>query len=404
MRLHLTILLLVLGFAIHAFGQRTSSIEQMRKEVAEMESQIAEQEKILTSTENSLSSQISNLNIITAKLNERTKLLEKTRSEVRALDRESSKLQKEIEQLEKEHSECKERYADACLFFQHQNSSLNPLMFILASDNFLEMRRRARYVSEYSGSLREMADEITQKRDTLADRRMQVEQLKEDKRLLQQIQQQNEEASRQEEKEQKAIVDQLKKKRTSLKNEITAKQKKADALSKEIDKQIQIALKEEQTKIKEVKQTEVPKVQEDIVKLTGSFESNKERLPMPITGTYLVVGEYGVHNVAGMKDVKQNNLGLEIQGQEGAQARAIFDGVVSQIFQQGKGQIGVLIRHGSYISVYCNLSETRLKKDDKVKTQDIIGNIQTSDDGQPVLHFELHKETTRLNPSQWLRR
>lgn len=404
MRLHLTILLLVLGFAIHAFGQRTSSIEQMRKEVAEMESQIAEQEKILTSTENSLSSQISNLNIITAKLNERTKLLEKTRSEVRALDRESSKLQKEIEQLEKEHSECKERYADACLFFQHQNSSLNPLMFILASDNFLEMRRRARYVSEYSGSLREMADEITQKRDTLADRRMQVEQLKEDKRLLQQIQQQNEEASRQEEKEQKAIVDQLKKKRTSLKNEITAKQKKADALSKEIDKQIQIALKEEQTKIKEVKQTEVPKVQEDIVKLTGSFESNKGRLPMPITGTYLVVGEYGVHNVAGMKDVKQNNLGLEIQGQEGAQARAIFDGVVSQIFQQGKGQIGVLIRHGSYISVYCNLSETRLKKDDKVKTQDIIGNIQTSDDGQPVLHFELHKETTRLNPSQWLRR
>ena len=404
MRLHLTILLLVLGFAIHAFGQRTSSIEQMRKEVAEMESQIAEQEKILTSTENSLSSQISNLNIITAKLNERTKLLEKTRSEVRALDRESSKLQKEIEQLEKEHSECKERYADACLFFQHQNSSLNPLMFILASDNFLEMRRRARYVSEYSGSLREMADEITQKRDTLADRRMQVEQLREDKRLLQQIQQQNEEASRQEEKEQKAIVDQLKKKRTSLKNEITAKQKKADALSKEIDKQIQIALKEEQTKIKEVKQTEVPKVQEDIVKLTGSFESNKGRLPMPITGTYLVVGEYGVHNVAGMKDVKQNNLGLEIQGQEGAQARAIFDGVVSQIFQQGKGQIGVLIRHGSYISVYCNLSETRLKKDDKVKTQDIIGNIQTSDDGQPVLHFELHKETTRLNPSQWLRR
>ena len=404
MRLHLTILLLFLGFAIHAFGQRTSSIEQMRKEVAEMESQIAEQEKILTSTENSLSSQISNLNIITAKLNERTKLLEKTRSEVRALDRESSKLQKEIEQLEKEHSECKERYADACLFFQHQNSSLNPLMFILASDNFLEMRRRARYVSEYSGSLREMADEITQKRDTLADRRMQVEQLREDKRLLQQIQQQNEEASRQEEKEQKAIVDQLKKKRTSLKNEITAKQKKADALSKEIDKQIQIALKEEQTKIKEVKQTEVPKVQDDIVKLTGSFESNKGRLPMPITGTYLVVGEYGVHNVAGMKDVKQNNLGLEIQGQEGAQARAIFDGVVSQIFQQGKGQIGVLIRHGSYISVYCNLSETRLKKDDKVKTQDIIGNIQTSDDGQPVLHFELHKETTRLNPSQWLRR
>ena len=402
MRLRIAILLLISGFAFNAYGQ--TSIEQMRKERAEMEAQIAEQEKILTSTEKSISSQISNLNIIAAKLKERTKLLEKTRSEVRALDRESSKLQKEIEQLEKEHSECKQRYADACLFYQHQNSSFNPLMFILASENFLEMRRRARYVSEYSGSLREMADEISQKRDTLADRRSQVEQLKEEKTALQKIQQQNEEAARKEEKEQQAIVDQLKKKRSSLKNEIAAKQKKADALSKEIDRQIQLALKEEQAKIKQIQQTEVPKVQEENVKLTGTFESNKGRLPMPITGSYLVVGEYGVHNVPGMKDVKQNNLGLEIQGQEGAQARAVFDGVVSQIFQQGKGQIGVLIRHGSYISVYCNLSETRLKKDDKVKTQDIIGNIQTSDDGFPVLHFELHKETERLNPSQWLRR
>ena len=105
-----------------------------------------------------------------------------------------------------------------------------------------------------------------------------------------------------------------------------------------------------------------------------------------------------------MKDVKQNNLGLDIQGQDGAQARAVFDGTVSSIFQQGKGQIGVLIRHGSYISVYCNLSETRLKKGDKVKTGDIVGNIQTSENGTPILHFQLHKESTRLNPSDWLRR
>lgn len=401
MRLHTGILLLFCGLTLQAWGQSTSSIEKMRKERAEMEAQIAEQEKILTSTESSISSQVSNLNIITAKLKERTKLLEKTRSEVRALDRESANLQKEIEQLEKEHKQCKERYADACLFYQHQNSSFNPLMFILASENFMEMRRRARYVSEYSGSLREMADEISQKRDTLADRRSQVELLKAEKAALQKVQQQNEEAARKEEKQQKEIVDNLKKKRSSLKSEIAAKQKQADALSKEIDRQIQLALKAENAKIKE---KDSPKVQEENIKLSGSFESNKGRLPMPITGSYLVVGEYGVHNVAGMKDVKQNNLGLEIQGQDGAQARAVFDGVVSQIFQQGKGQIGVLIRHGSYISVYCNLSETRLKKDDKVKTQDIIGNIQTSDDGLPILHFELHKETERLNPSQWLRR
>lgn len=392
------ILVLLLFVPLLVTGQTNSVIERMRRERAEMEEQIAQQEKILTSTETDISSQVSNLNIITARLKERTRLLDRTRSEVRSLDRESTRLEKEISQLEKEHEQCKERYAEACRFYQHQNASFNPLTFILATESFREMSRRARYVSEYSASLREMADEITQKKDTLEDRKAQVELLKKEKVELQKVQQKNEEEARKEEKQQKTLVNQLKNKRTNLKKEIAAKQKKMNELSKEIDRQIQLAIKEEKERNR---QQNMP--QEEI-RLSGDFESNKGKLPMPITGAYLVVGEYGVQNVAGLKDVKQNNLGIDIQGQEGAQARAVFDGTVSSIFQQGKGQIGVLIRHGSYISVYCNLSETRLKKGDTVKTSDIVGNIQTSEDGMPVLHFQLHKESTRLNPSDWLRR
>ena len=391
------IILLALAPAL-VQGQTNSVIERMRRERAQMEEQIARQEKILTSTESDITSQVKNLNVVTAKLKERTKILDNTRNEIRSLDRESSRLEKEIKQLEKEHEQCKERYADACRFYQHQNANNNQLTFILVTESFREMSRRARYVSEYSGSLREMADEISQKKDTLEDRKAQVEMLKNEKVELQKIQQKNEEEARKEEKQQKSLVNQLKNKRTNLKKEIAAQQKKMNDLSKEIERQIQLAIKEEQQKNKGKQQP-----QED-VKLSGSFESNKGKLPMPITGAYLVVGEYGVQNVAGMKDVKQNNLGIDIQGQEGAQARAVFDGTVSSIFQQGKGQIGVLIRHGSYISVYCNLSETRLKKGDKVKTSDIVGNVQTSEDGTPILHFQLHKESTRLNPSDWLRR
>ena len=240
--------------------------------------------------------------------------------------------------------------------------------------------------------------QIVQKKDTLENRKAQVELVKAEKVELQKVQRKNEEEARKEEQQQRSLVNQLKNKRSNLKKEIAAKQKKMNELSKEIDRQIQLAIKEEQERNR---QQNVP---QEVVKLTGSFESNKGKLPIPITGPYLVVGEYGVQNVAGMKDVKQNNLGIDIQGQDGAQARAVFDGTVSSIFQQGKGQIGVLIRHGSYISVYCNLSETRLKKGDNVKTSDIVGNVQTSEDGTPILHFQLHKESTRLNPSDWLRR
>ena len=407
------ILLILLFFVTLSMqGQTNSVIEKMRRERADVEEQIANQEKILVSTESDISSQVKNLDIITAKLKERTRMLEKTRSEIRSLDRESNRLEKEILQLEKEFEQCRDRYADACRFYQHQNSGFNTLTFILATESFREMSRRARYVSEYSNSLREMAEEISHKKDTLEDRKAQVELIKVEKVSLQEIQKKNEEEARKEEKQQKTLVSQLKNKRSQLKKEISAKQKKMNDLSKEIDRQIQLAIKEEQAqRQKQQQQQQSPQqtqqqlnaAQADI-KLSGSFESNKGKLPMPITGPYLVVGEYGVQQVAGMKDVKTNNLGIDIQGQEGAQAKAIFDGTVSSIFQQGKGQIGVLIRHGSYISVYCNLSETRLKKGDTVKASDIVGNIQTSEDGTPVLHFQLHKESTRLNPSAWLRR
>jgi len=407
------ILLILLFFVTLAMqGQTNSVIEKMRKERADMEEQISNQEKILVSTESDISSQVKNLDIITAKLKERTRMLEKTRSEIRSLDRESTRLEKEIVQLEKEFEECKERYADACRFYQHQNTGYNIISFILATESFREMSRRARYVSEYSNSLQEMAEEISHKKDTLEDRKAQVELIKVEKVSLQEIQKKNEEETRKEEKQQKTLVSQLKNKRSQLKKEISAKQKKMNDLSKEIDRQIQLAIKEEQAQRQKQQQQQQSQQQtqqqlnaaQADIKLSGSFESNKGKLPMPITGPYLVVGEYGVQQVAGMKDVKTNNLGIDIQGQEGAQAKAVFDGTVSSIFQQGKGQIGVLIRHGSYISVYCNLSETRLKKGDTVKASDIVGNIQTSEDGTPVLHFQLHKESTRLNPSAWLRR
>ncbi len=394
--------LLTFLFTLNVIGQTTPSIDKMRKERSEMQKQIAEQEQVLTKTENTISSRVSGLNAITARLKERTRLLEQTRSEIRELNRENDRLQAEVTSLNREYESCKESYADACRFYQRQHRGLNVLTFMLSAESFRQLDRRARYISEYSGSLRALADEIREKRDTLEDRMMRIDSLKKEKTVLEKVRVENEQALRKEEQEQKKLIDRLRSQRTSLKNEIAAKQKRMDQLSKEIDRQIELALKSERQQQNTSGQMREQPAQD--LKLTGSFESNKGKLPMPITGPYLIVGEYGVQNVAGMKDVKQNNLGLDIQGNKGAQARAVFDGTVSSIFQQGKGQIGVLIRHGSYISVYCNLSDTRLKSGSKVKTGDAIGNIQTAEDGTTVLHFQLHKESTRLNPSPWLKK
>lgn len=375
-----------------------TDIERMRSERKELERQIASQEKILTGTETSISSELSNLKILEARLDERTRILNGIRSELSALTRQQNDLEKEIVSLEKEYEQCSDNYADACVFFQRQSSQVNALAFVLASASFREMTTRIRYLREYSSSLVRLAGQIQEQKDTLEQRRHQVEMLVEEKRDVERLETELQQAASKEKKQQQQAVDRLKKKRNQLKKEISAQQKRMNELSKEIDRQIQLALRAE--KGGQVQQQN----QEQDFRLTGSFESNKGKLPMPISGPALIVGKYGISQVAGQKDVKQNNLGIDIQGNKGASALCVFDGKVSGVFQHGKGQIGILVRHGKYITVYCNLVSTSLKKGDDVKAGDEIGVIQTSENGSPVLHFQLHKESTRLNPQEWLRK
>lgn len=386
-------------FCMFVNSQTNALIEQMQRERAAIEQQITESEKILQGTENDIATQVANLNTITARLKERRRLLDQTRRDIRSLNAQTQKLEKEINQLQEEYDECSNRYAEACRFYQSQQVSFNPITFLFSSSTFRELTRRMRYIGEYSKSLTDLADDIRVRQDTLNSKKEQVEMARQEKLVLQEEQQKNEAAVAAEEKSQRAIVNKLQSRRSALRKEIQSQQKQITALNKEIDRQIELAVKEQD---KSSESAGPLKIEEDI-KLTGSFESNKGKLPVPITGPYLIVGNYGVQNVAGMRDVKINNLGIDLQGNAGSQARVIFDGVVTTVFQQGRGQIGVLVRHGKYISVYCNLSEIAVKKGDNLKTGDIIGNIHTSENGQYILHFQLHKETAKLNPSEWLR-
>ena len=124
---------------------------------------------------------------------------------------------------------------------------------------------------------------------------------------------------------------------------------------------------------------------------------------MPITGPYVVVGHYGQYQVKGLRNVKLDNKGMDIKGKSGANARAIFDGEVSAVFQYN-GLTNVLVRHGSYISVYCNLSAVRVKKGSLVRARDVLGEIHTNAEGETILHFQLRKETVKLNPELWIHR
>lgn len=134
-------------------------------------------------------------------------------------------------------------------------------------------------------------------------------------------------------------------------------------------------------------------------KLSGGFEQNRGRLPMPITGKYRIVSHFGQYNVEGMKNVTLDNKGINILGTAGCQARSIYDGEVSRVVNYG-GQYIVLVRHGAYISVYCNLSSVSVRIGQKVAARQALGTVGRDN----ILQFQLRRETAKLNPERWLGR
>ena len=134
-------------------------------------------------------------------------------------------------------------------------------------------------------------------------------------------------------------------------------------------------------------------------RLSGNFESNRGRLPMPITGSYRIVSGFGQNSVDGLKGVHLDNKGMNIKGQAGAQARCIFDGEVCAVFDI-RGVMGVMVRHGSYISVYSNLSAVSVRRGQKVSTRQTLGTIGS----ERILHFQLRKGSAAQNPASWLGR
>lgn len=148
------------------------------------------------------------------------------------------------------------------------------------------------------------------------------------------------------------------------------------------------------------------KESEDAVRLSsadrlvsGGFEANRGRMPSPVSGGR-VVSHFGKHGVDGLKGVELDNKGISIMGGAGAACRAIYDGEVSAVFKIGGGVWGVLVRHGAYISVYCNLVSVSVSSGQKVSARQTLGTIAR--DG--VLQFQLRRERTPLNPESWLAR
>lgn len=410
-------------------AQSNKLIKELESKRGALQKQIAESESLLQTTTKNVGSQLKGLAALTGQIEERKRYILAINSDMDAIDRELVSLERQLNQLQKELKDKKTKYAASVNYLYRNHTIQDKLLFIFSAQTLEQTYRRLRYVREYASYQRMQGEEILKKQKQINDKRAELTEARKAKENLLKERENEKTTLERQEKEQKALVDSLRKKQRSLQSEINKKRKEANQLNARIDrliaeeiekarKRAEEEARREAAARKKAEKTESPSATKPKAEpleaytmnkadreLSGSFASNRGKLPVPVTGPYIITSHYGEYTVPGLRGVKLDNKGIDIQAKPGAQARAVFNGKVAAVFQLN-GLFNILVRHGAYISVYCNLSTASVKADDTVKTGQTLGTIFSdgADGGRTVLHFQLRREKEKLNPEPWLNR
>jgi septal ring factor EnvC (AmiA/AmiB activator) len=438
MRYFLTLLLVSLP--VLAFSQNSKKVKALQKQKVELQNTIKKSKAELTKTKQQVKVGQQNIHYIGVQLNNRLDQIVNLEKEIGELDSLAIQLQGRIREKELEVKEKREKLKWAMRYARTQKGYTSSLVFILSAKNVKQMFRRSRYAKEYVAFQHNLGEQILKKQAELLEEQNKLLDTKSRKSsLVNEVMLQRRDLGVQQVQQQKK-VDGLKKQESGLAGKIAEQQKQLNALDKKIDALIAYEIEqarkaaEEAARKKAAAEAARRKAAEEAARkksggkagstakvstpapvkpdtwltpadrqLNGTFEQNRGRLPVPITGQYMIGNRFGTYTVPGLKNVQLENKGVNYVGRPGARARSIFAGEVTAVFQFG-GSRNVLIRHGSYISVYCNLSSVTVTKGQKVNAKDIIGTVADDGTGKCVLHFQLRKETAKLNPESWIGR
>lgn len=421
-------LLLLFASLLCCQAQNSKKVRALKAQKAELQNTLKKSQTELSNTKKKVQAGIQDLNFLGNQMSSRLLRIRQMEDEMKQLDSDIEQKQNEITNIERDLQAKRIKLKVALRYARSQQEPQSPLLFVLTAKSFTQMVRRARYAREFVTFQHNLGEQILHKQAELLEAQNALLEAKSNMNAtVCEVMMQRKHLNVQHTAQQKK-VDGLKKKETGLADKVKEQQKQLAALDKKIDQLIAYEIEQARKRAEEEARRKAAAAKgkggkttastskggstpakpntwltPEERKLSGSFEQNKGKLPVPITGQYMLGNRFGVYNVPGLKNVQLDNKGTNYIGRSGARARAIFEGTVTAIFQFD-GATNVLVRHGSYISVYCNLSSVIVKKGQKVQARDILGTVKSDESGNCVLHFQLRKETAKLNPEQWIGR
>lgn len=391
-------------------SKRITELEQKRKAALE---QVEKTTQMLSKTKRTAQNILLRLNALNKQISARESYIRELNKQMIIINAEVEENQSEYTELSRRLSVKKSTYARSLRLMARHNQTEDRLMFILSAKNLNELARRMRYLDEYAQYQKIQANQISHKQDELTEKRIALELSYKEKDAVKGKQLQEAAQLQREQGVKKQLVAELKGKEKQLKADITKQKRQADQFSR----QIQNIIAEEMRKANAKAAADKSKPRVAAVKggyamtaeekqLSGNFGSHQGSLGYPVSLPGTIVVHFGEQKYQDLKYVQNSSKGIDIQTRDGANAMCVFTGVVSKVFALPGFNNSVIVRHGNYLTVYANLSSVYVKSGQKLNTGEAIGRIFTDSEqgNQTILHFQLWKDTQRLNPESWLRR
>ena len=444
--------LLILAFLIplpfsSGLDAQTKKINNLKNQKAQIERGIQQSKKQLNQTRHQTVKKEQTADFLEDQLQSRLRYIHRLEVDIDTLSLREQRLKRELALLDSQLTQRKQKYVQSLRAARQTQATRNPVLFVFSAKSFPQLYRRLRYARERARLQRQLGIALIEKQNQVRDKQNQLLAAKQEATAaVQEVIRQRRQLAR-EHSVVRADVAQLRRREQELEQHVAKQQQQLQELTKKIDQlvayEIEQARKraeaearrkreaeEAARKAREAKEAQQKAKKQNAQKqktkgktsptktdtrtatpakwltaedrqLNGSIEHNRGRLPVPITGPYRIERRFGLNRIS--SSVTLENKGVNYMGQAGARARAIFDGEVSAVFEFG-GLRNVLVRHGSYISVYCNLSSTIVQRGQHVKARDILGTVAADEQGNHILHFQLRRETQKLNPESWIGR
>lgn len=377
-------------FFILAISQnKKQTLNQQREKIL---NEIKLTNQLLEETSKKKGSNLSKVQLLGSKISSRTSLLESYKLEIIQIEEQILDRNNTIDKLEIELNKQKELYADFIRYSYKNFNNYNASIYLLASSDMNQFYMRKKYLEQLKDArkdkivlIKKIKNKIQSELEKLENEKIAKQKLifslEHEKNILTSEKFNREQAVKLLEKEERNLRDELNEKKR-IEGEISKKLE--DLIRSETKKSTFTALTPEQKII------------------SSDFEKNKGRLPWP-TIQGIVTEKFGEHEHEGIKGVMVRNNGIDITTVENENVRCVFSGEISKIFAIKGANFTVIVRHGSYYTVYHNLSNVRVNVGDIVKTKDILGKVSKGKTGESsIMHFEIWKGLDKLNPEEWI--